>query len=383
MKKFHKNLNRMSLFTALLLVLVLFFWHTFMNIAISNIYLNGIIIGVSLFGIGLCFVNMFHLLPEFKWLHGYFTGTPSTGFVPRILRPIALALHNKHNKITTSNLAELLDLVYVKLDNERESVRYITNTLIFLGLLGTFWGLIVTVSGFADLLVSLDFTDASVLTNMQTGIARPLSGMGTAFTSSLLGLAGSLVVGFLELQLQSAQNTILQELTDFMSRYVVQTDTTEEYTDMCSTAPVKDSIYSAISDIYDAFKDAGYDVQDLIKIDGKYPAVIALGTNEKLLIGTTNVPDDILQDTMKRIQLCFADTLEGIDIHTQLLCVINTYRPSSSDDRITYFRTIESLQKYVNAHSNTKPQTKSEWDTFDAYSEYISTTMDYLFKYKK
>ncbi|MCQ2575053.1 MAG: hypothetical protein MJ156_03050, partial [Alphaproteobacteria bacterium] len=337
--------------------MTLLFWRTFMNIAISNIYLNGIIIGVSLFGIILCFVNMFHLLPEFKWLHGYFTGSNSTGIVPRILRPIALALHNKHMQITTSNLTELLDLVYVKLDNERDSVRYVKNTLIFLGLLGTFWGLIVTVGGFADLLVALDFNDASVLTNMQTGIAKPLSGMGTAFTSSLLGLAGSLVIGFLELQLQSAQNTILQELTDFMSKYIVQTDNSEEYIEMSSIAPVKEAIYSSISDIYDILKKSGYDVQDLIKIEGKYPAVVALGTNEKLIIGTTNVPDNVLQDTIKRIQLCFADTLEGISIDTSILCVTNANKPANIDG-IMYFRTVESLQKYLSTHTNKRPQTK-------------------------
>ena len=69
MKKFHRNLNIMSIFTALLLVGILLFWHTFMNIAVSNILLNGIIIGTTIFGIGLCFVNIFNLLPEYKWLH--------------------------------------------------------------------------------------------------------------------------------------------------------------------------------------------------------------------------------------------------------------------------------------------------------------------------
>ena len=135
MKKFHRNLNIMSLFTAVLLALAIVFWQIFMDIAISNVVLNGIIIGVSIFGIGLCFWDMFRLLPEYKWLHAYFDGRSLNGFVPRLLRPIALALHNKHARITTSVLTELLDLVSVKIEDERDSVRYITNTLIFLGLL--------------------------------------------------------------------------------------------------------------------------------------------------------------------------------------------------------------------------------------------------------
>ena len=103
------------------------------------------------------------------------------------------------------------------MEDSRESVRYITNTLVFLGLLGTFWGLIVTVGGFADLIGNLNFSDDAVLDAMQAGLARPLSGMATAFTSSLMGLAGSLTVGFLGLQLQMAQNTIFNELEDYLA----------------------------------------------------------------------------------------------------------------------------------------------------------------------
>ena len=195
MKKFHKNLNIMSIFTAALLVFALLFWRTVFNIAVSNIVLNGIIIGTTIFGIGLCFVNIFELLPEYKWLHAYFEGQKSTGIAPKLLRPVSLAVHNKHAQITTSTLTELLDLVSIKIEDKRDSVRYVTNTLIFLGLLGTFWGLILTIGGFAELILNIDFEDADVLVKMQKGMAGPLSGMATAFTSSLLGLAGSLIVG--------------------------------------------------------------------------------------------------------------------------------------------------------------------------------------------
>lgn len=381
MKKFHRNLNIMSVFTALLLVIVLLFWRTFMNIAASNVLLNGIIVGTTIFGIGLCFVSIFRLLPEYKWLHAYFDGRADSGFVPKLLRPIALALRNRHAHITTTSLTELLDLVSIRIEDERDSVRYVTNTLIFLGLLGTFWGLILTVGGFAELLMHLDFDDVSVLNNMQMGMAKPLAGMATAFTSSLLGLAGSLTVGFLGLQLQFAQNTVFQDLTDLMSKYVLQSpDTTSKSLELAENAPVTEAVYTKISEIYSAFADNGYEICDLIRIDGKHPAVVAIGTNETLFIGTTNIDSEILKNTMKRIELCFADTLEGIKIDVRILCVSGQ---RTSADNIIQFASTESLRKYMEQRKNVRPQTKQEWETFDAYAEYIRLTIEYLFKPNK
>lgn len=110
-------------------------------------------------------------------------------------------------------------MILTRFEDARESIRYITNTLIFLGLLGTFWGLIVTVGGFADLIGALNFSDESVLQAMQDGLTVPLSGMATAFTSSLMGLAGSLVIGFLGLQVQLAQNAIYREVEDYLAAH--------------------------------------------------------------------------------------------------------------------------------------------------------------------
>ena len=370
----------MSVFTAFLLVIVLLFWRTFMNIAVSNILLNGIIIGTTLFGIGLCFVDIFRLLPEYKWLHAYFDGRADSGFVPTLLRPIALALRNRHVQITTTSLTELLDLVSIRIEDERDSVRYVTNTLIFLGLLGTFWGLILTVGGFAEILLHLDFNDSMVLQNMQMGMAKPLSGMATAFTSSLLGLAGSLTVGFLGLQLQFSQNTVFQDLTDLMTKYVLQSpDMTSKSIELVQSAPVTESTYTKISKIYDAFVDADYEICDLIRIDGKHPAVVALGTNEKLFIGTTNVDNDTLQNIMKRFELCFADTLEGIKINTHILNISTENKSYIDNKNIIHFKSVDSLCKYMEQHKNIQPITKQEWETFDAYAEYIRLVVEYLF----
>ena len=380
MKKFHRNLNIMSLFTAALLVIGLIFWRTVLNIAITNVLLNGIIIGTTLFGIGLCFVHMFKLVPEYKWMHAYFDGHADYGYSPILLRPVSMALHNHHIHITTETMTELLDMVAIRIEDKRDSVRYITNTLIFLGLLGTFWGLILTVGGFAQLLMGIDFEDPYVLQTMQSGMAGPLSGMATAFTSSLLGLAGSLTVGFLGLQLQFAQNTIYQELTDFMSQYVLQNPATKaEITKIAEKAPVSSDTFTKIAEIHDAFIDADYVVSDLIRIDGKYPAVVAIGTDEKLFIATLNNDATVLRNVLKRVQLCFADTLEGVNIDTRILSVSGEDKDFKNSN-IIRFASTKALQKYLVARKNIKPKTTKDRDTFDAYSQYISTAITYLFK---
>ncbi len=379
MKKFHRNLNIMSVFTAVLLILVIIFWRTFLNIAITNVFLNGIIIGTTIFGICLCFFSIFKLLPEYKWMHLYFKGKSNRGFVPKLLRPISLALHNKHLHMNASDLSDLLDFVSFRIEEERDSVRYVTNTLIFLGLLGTFWGLIVTVGSFAELLINLDFSDEFVLQTMQLGMAGPLAGMATAFTSSLLGLAGSLIVGFLGLQLQFAQNTLFQELTDFMSKYVLQAPGNEKASELSAKAPVDETTYTKISKMYDLFTNAGYYISDLIRIDGKYPAIVALGTNEKLYIATLFDDYESLKNVLKRFELCFADTLEGLRITTKVLCVTKRDLDRDNED-IIRFENIDLLQKYLKSHENVRPLNQQEQENFDAYAEYISVALEYLFK---
>ncbi len=379
MKRFHRNLNIMSIFAAVLLALGIVFWQTVCNIAITNVILNGIIIGVTLFGIGLCFVNMFALLPEYKWLHAYFEGRADYAYTPQLLSPVSMALHNRHIHINTNTLTELLDLVTSRIEGKRDSVRYITNTLIFLGLLGTFWGLIVTVGGFAELLMAVDFEDPDVLQNMQIGMAGPLSGMATAFTSSLLGLAGSLIVGFLGLQLQFAQNTIFQELTDFMSLYVLQNPANNaNVAKVAESAPVNANTFNKISQIHDAFVDAKYIVRDLIRIDGKYPALVAIGSDEKMFVATLNDDAYVLQNILKRIELCFADTLEGVNVNLRIICISN--KNIDFGGRIIRFANANALHQYLMTHPNTVPKTQKDRQLFDAYSKYIGTAIDYLFK---
>ena len=213
---FHMNLNRMALLVALVLCGVILFWAPFMKIATSNIILNGVIIGTALFGIGLCFVQMFRLVPEYNWARAFFHGRRNVALPPRLLRPLAMILRGG-GRVPVHVMRDVTEMVLVRFDDSRESIRYITNTLVFLGLLGTFWGLIMTVGGFADLIGGLNFDDETVLSVMQAGMTRPLAGMATAFTSSMLGLGGSLIVGFLGLQVELAQNAIYREVEDYLA----------------------------------------------------------------------------------------------------------------------------------------------------------------------
>ncbi|MBD5391890.1 hypothetical protein HDR66_03735 [bacterium] len=214
--QFHMNLNRMALLTALLVVGVILCWGPFMKIAASNVVLNGVIIGTTLFGIGLCFVHMFRLVPEYRWARAFFHGRRNAALPPRLLRPLALILRGG-GRVPVYVMRDVTEMVLVRFEYSRESIRYITNTLVFLGLLGTFWGLIMTVGGFSELIGGLNFDDETVLTVMQAGLARPLAGMATAFTSSLMGLAGSLTVGFLGLQVELAQNAIYRQVEDYLA----------------------------------------------------------------------------------------------------------------------------------------------------------------------
>lgn len=217
--QFHRTLNIMALFIAAMAVLFGFFHNQFLELAATNYIINGIIIGTGLFGIGLCFCEMLRLLPEYRWLSGYVRGHRNIKLPPRILRQIAMVLQRRPCRIYAETLSGLMDMVATRFDSARDSIRYITNTLIFLGLLGTFWGLITTLGSFGDLISGLNLDDADVMTSIQNGLSTPLSGMAIAFTSSLLGLGASLIMGFLDHMVGLAHRAIYTELGDYMAAH--------------------------------------------------------------------------------------------------------------------------------------------------------------------
>jgi hypothetical protein len=218
--QFHKNLDRMALFTAFVVIGAVYIRDDFMRYAVTNIYMNGAIIGITIFGTLLTFIQIFALLPEYKWMRRYFGNKlrSQDDYPPVVLRPIAIMLNRArlsgNSFISAQTLNNFLDIIVSRFEDQRESIRYLTNILIFLGLLGTFWGLLHTTGGFAELLNNLSFEDEGAAEAMRIGLANPLKGIGTAFSTSFFGLGGSLLVGFLGLQAQLAQNALFRELEE-------------------------------------------------------------------------------------------------------------------------------------------------------------------------
>ena len=193
---------------------------------LANIPLNGLILGVLLLGIIFNFRQVGMLYPEAAWIESFSQNQPvvSQTKPPRLLAPMATMLGDKRGALKLSALAmrSLLDGIASRLDESRDISRYTIGLLIFLGLLGTFWGLLETVSSISDVIGSLSVAGGDINTvfqNLKEGLEAPLNGMGTAFSSSLFGLAGSLVLGFLDLQAGQAQNRFYNDLEDWLSNF--------------------------------------------------------------------------------------------------------------------------------------------------------------------
>ena len=219
-------LLRMLVFVVLggLVALVL---HKQIEVAfMANPGLNALIIGVLLIGIVLCLRQVIRLYPEIAWVNNFRLADPGLAVErpPVLLAPMAAILGSRVGRMAMSAqlMRSILDSIATRLDEARDLARYMTGLLVFLGLLGTFWGLIETVSSVGGVIQGLKAGgDAgSMFDSLREGLAAPLSGMGISFSSSLFGLAGSLVLGFLDLQSGQAQNRFYTELEDWLSTTV-------------------------------------------------------------------------------------------------------------------------------------------------------------------
>ncbi len=190
----------------------------------ANPGLNGLIIGVLVVGVVYAFRQVLRLYPEINWVNNFRISDPGIGVEksPVLLAPMATMLRDRtgHLSLATGAMRSLLDSVASRLEEQRETTRYLVGLLIFLGLLGTFWGLLETVSTVGTTISTLDTAAGeSVLLfdQLKEGLAGPLRGMGTAFSCSMFGLAGSLILGFLDLQAGHAQGRFYTELEDWLS----------------------------------------------------------------------------------------------------------------------------------------------------------------------
>lgn len=185
----------------------------------SNPGLNGLILGVLLIGILLAFGQVVRLFREVRWINSFLAGTEASE--PVLLAPMkALLSRSSAVALSPTSMRSILDSIANRLDESRDISRYLIGLLVFLGLLGTFWGLLQTIGSISNTIQSLDpgsGTANDILNSLKEGLSAPLSGMGTAFSSSLFGLSGSLILGFLDLQAGRAQTRFYTELENWLS----------------------------------------------------------------------------------------------------------------------------------------------------------------------
>ena len=225
MTSLRRYLNRMLIFVAALVLAAGLLFPQLQDAFLANPLLNGLILGVLVVGIAYIFREVLTLNKEIAWIETYRKGgnpVSAEAAAPKLLGPMVTMMGERDRRLTMSavSMRHLLDSISSRLDEFREISRYLIGLLIFLGLLGTFWGLLLTIKSVSDVIASLPAGTGDlnvIFSNLKSGLTAPLSGMGVAFSSSLFGLAGSLVLGFLDLQLGQAQNRFYNDLEEWLS----------------------------------------------------------------------------------------------------------------------------------------------------------------------
>lgn len=229
MSKPNSFLVRMAIFLVLVVGGVALIYPALQEAFMANPVINGVILGVLAIGIGHAFRVVAGLTLEINWIErfqrGRDGGTISPKDAPRLMASAATLLSKRSERtgqlqLNAGGMQTILDGVATRLDESRETSRYMVGLLVFLGLLGTFWGLLETVRSVGDVIGGLNLASSDVagaFEDLKAGLRTPLSGMGTAFASSLFGLAGSLVLGFLALQAGQAQNRFYNDLEEWLS----------------------------------------------------------------------------------------------------------------------------------------------------------------------
>lgn len=220
-------LVRMLVFLVLCGLVMTVLYKQIVTAFFANPGLNALIGAVLLIGIILSFRQVIRLYPEVSWVNNFRIADPGLAIDrrPTLLAPMAAILGGERTgrmSISQQTMRHLLDSIATRLDEARDISRYMTGLLVFLGLLGTFWGLIETVGSVGQVIEGLKVggDSGSLFDTLKEGLAAPLKGMGISFSSSLFGLAGSLILGFLDLQSSQAQNRFYTDLEDWLASTV-------------------------------------------------------------------------------------------------------------------------------------------------------------------
>ena len=283
----------MIIFLALVAFLALVLMRQIQTFFVTNPGLNGLILGVLLVGILLTFTQVLRLVPEIRWVNSFRDGDDSASD-PVLLAPMRAMIGRRQSMaLSATSMRSILDSIATRLDESRDISRYLIGLLVFLGLLGTFWGLLETIGSIGQTIQSLDPKSndtGTVLDSLKTGLQAPLSGMGTAFSSSLFGLSGSLILGFLDLQSGRAQNRFYTELENWLS----------SVTDLNSDLPVTAENGNATLEEIRQFSDRLQNIQD------------GSGTSQRTTAALANLAEGVqaLVKTMRHDQQSMNDWVE-------------------------------------------------------------------------
>ena len=246
----NQYLIRITVFLVLILVVTIFLYPTIQTAFLSNIYINILIIFSLFFGLIFNIYNLSKLNNDFKILENFNIHKSPQFFLKAspILKNLAQNMSEVDGRYSfkSSSIEKIIERVDLSLFSLRETSRYLVGLLIFLGLLGTFWGLLKTIGSVGDVIGGLGLDDTNVagfFNSLKEGLNAPLSGMSIAFSSSLLGLAGSLILGFVDLNLGQAQNKFTQTLEK-----TLQNNSTPDF---IKTGSSDSSILIAIQKLYD------------------------------------------------------------------------------------------------------------------------------------
>ena len=260
----HRNMStpgmylwRMFVFLVLVGLLVAVLHRQLFDAMLNNPGLNILICVVLLSGILFAFQQVVRLYPEIRWVNAFRIADPGLAIThrPVLLSPMATMLRDRTGSLSLSatSMRSIMDSIGGRLDEARDTGRYLVGLLVFLGLLGTFWGLLDTIQSVGKTISALDTKAADsvgVFDELKNGLAAPLRGMGTAFSSSLLGLGGSLVLGFLELQASHAHGRFYNQLEEWLSGITELAPGVSQSSDYASH-----QLYGAISDMHRAITD--------------------------------------------------------------------------------------------------------------------------------
>lgn len=229
---------RMVIILAVTLIIIGLLFNQLASAFSGNLALNSVIVATALIGVAFIFRQTWRLVPEAKWLSDIQKTNTISQSAPR---PVLLAtVHvmlsdaSEDGQLSALSLRSVLDGVAARLDEAREISRYFIGLLVFLGLLGTFWGLLQTIGSVGRVVGGLDLSSTdfeAMMSQLRNGLDAPLAGMATAFSSSLFGLGGSLVIGFLDLQLGQAMGRFFNEVEDWLSAFAKFSDQTASRSD--------------------------------------------------------------------------------------------------------------------------------------------------------